>query len=121
MASSTEIKHEQAYFDRAWEERERKRANLKDAYRAGAGPNKGIAEVRRAADRELEKIGGPDDAVAFGRFDQNGDAVYIGNHMIADQEGCITQPFDPPNPGKPIGRCWNLFIDDPHATLKIRS
>lgn len=86
MAKAIEIGHEQRYFDRAWDERERKRANLKNAHHAAGGPDKDIAAVRRAADRELEKIGGPDDAVAFGRFDRNGDSVYIGNHMISTDD-----------------------------------
>jgi len=86
LPKAAELAQEQKYFDRAWEERERKRANLKIAHQAAGGPNKGIAAVKRAADRELEKIGGPDDPVAFGRFDQNGSCTYIGNHLISTDE-----------------------------------
>jgi hypothetical protein len=75
-ADALEIKLEQEHFDQAWEERERKRRGLSGAPSAAAGPRAGMAAVKRAADRELTRIGGPDDPVAFGRFDTtDGEAV----------------------------------------------
>ena len=81
-----ELVKEQAHFDAAWDERERKRANLKQAHHAAGGPNKGVGQVRKAAARELERLGGPDDPVAFGRFDVDGEPVYIGNHVISTDD-----------------------------------
>lgn len=86
MAKAAEIKDEQNYFDKAWDARERKRQNLKGAHLAAGGNNKGMAAVGRAANKELEKLGGTDDAVAFGRFDLDGEPMYIGNHVISTDD-----------------------------------
>lgn len=85
-SKQTEIADDQKQFDRAWDERERKRANLKMAPGAAGGPNKGVGQIRKAAEKELDRLGGPDDAVAFGRFDQDGECMFIGNHMISTDD-----------------------------------
>jgi hypothetical protein len=82
-----ELVREQAYFDTAWEARERKRRGLEAAPGAAAGPRAAAAAVRRGAERILETLGRPDEPVAIGRFDRDdGDVVYIGKHLITDDE-----------------------------------
>src|SRR4051794_15934569 len=84
-AQPTEIKLEQEHFDIAWEARERKRRTLKDPPAAAAGSRAAASAVKRGADRILESLGAPDEAVAFGRFDlADGEVVYVGKHLITD-------------------------------------
>lgn len=84
-ATSSELKLEQEYFDAAWDARERKRRTLKDAPVAAAGSRAAVSAVKRGADRLLDQIGAPDEAVAFGRFDlADGECVYIGKNLISD-------------------------------------
>jgi DNA helicase IV len=87
-ADRTDLKLEQDYFDVAWNARERKRETLGQAHLATAGPGKTVTAVKQAAQRDLETLGGPDDAVAVGRFDTiEGDSYYIGRHVIRSDDG----------------------------------
>ncbi len=84
-AQARELKVEQEYFDVAWDARERKRQTLKDAPGAAAGPRAAVSAVKRGADKHLEALGAPDEAVAIGRFDlADGEVVYVGKHLIMD-------------------------------------
>lgn len=69
MTESDELGLEQSHFDKAWEARERKRATLSDAPRSAAGSRAAVSAVAKGAEREVAKLAGPDEAVAFGRFD----------------------------------------------------
>ena len=77
---------EQVYFDRAYERRERQREGLRQA--PSAGVHKGaISMIKKTTDRALEKLRGPSEAVAFGRFDKDsGEIRYIGYNAIWDEE-----------------------------------
>ncbi|KGN29461.1 hypothetical protein N802_13625 [Knoellia sinensis KCTC 19936] len=80
------LKREQAHFDDAWLAREATRATLSDAGSASGGPRKVAAAVKNAADERLQRLGGSDDAVAFGRVDVGDDVLYIGNHAITNDD-----------------------------------
>lgn len=85
MAKQAELSKDQRHFDAAWDARERRRAALGDAHNQAAGPRAAAAQVKRGAEKALETLGLPDDAVAFGRFDlADGETVYIGKHLITD-------------------------------------
>lgn len=88
MTSKTaEREAEQRHFDAAWEAREASRQTLKAAGSAAGGPNKMAAMVRRNAEARAERLGGPDEAVAFGRIDLGEERTYyVGNHAILDAE-----------------------------------
>jgi hypothetical protein len=86
MADELDLRLEQEYFDRAWSERERKRTTLRGAALAAAGSIKTVAEVKRASDRILDSLGGPDEAVAFGRFDLAEEPYYVGRHVISTED-----------------------------------
>ncbi|MFY1586531.1 HelD family protein [Micromonospora sp. WMMD734] len=83
------MKNEQEYFDAAWEHRERMRANLDSA--ANAAANSGAAaRIRRDAKARQEKLGKPDEAVAFARMDdESGESLYLGYHAIFDDKSDI--------------------------------
>jgi len=78
-----EIAADQAHFDNAWEARERKRANLANAGAAAGGPSKTMAAVKRAGEQHAASLGNPDEAVAFGRFDRDGERYFIGYQLIS--------------------------------------
>ncbi|MFG1953070.1 UvrD-helicase domain-containing protein [Micromonospora sp. NPDC048830] len=84
-----ELKREQDYFDAAWEHRERMRRNLGSA--AGAAANSGAAaRIRLDAKARQDKLGKPDDAVAFARMDdESGESLYLGYHAIFDDESNV--------------------------------
>ncbi len=87
-AAPEEISREQTYFDHAWEARERSRQSLDAAAAAGIGGKSSVA-VAKAAKAHQDDLGGPDEAVAMGRFDQeNGETYYVGKRAIfgADEE-----------------------------------
>lgn len=85
MPKQVELSQDQKHFDEAWHARERRRATLGDAHNQAAGPRAAAAQVRRGAEKVLEGLGRPDEAVAFGRFDlADGETVYIGKHLITD-------------------------------------
>ena len=79
---AAEIRHEQRYFDRAVDARERVRAKRQGVV-AGAGPKDTIAltQARRARALEMRPA---DEAPAFGRMDlADGDTLYVGYDTIA--------------------------------------
>ncbi|MBQ1027478.1 UvrD-helicase domain-containing protein [Micromonospora sp. C95] len=84
-----ELKREQDYFDAAWEHRERMRTSLGSA--AGAAANSGAAvRIRRDTQARQDKLGEPDEAVAFARMDdESGERLYLGYHAIFDDESNI--------------------------------
>ncbi|WP_328423964.1 UvrD-helicase domain-containing protein [Micromonospora sp. NBC_00389] len=81
---SEELSREQKYFDAAWDHRERMRTTLGLA--AGAAANSGAAaRIRQDTQARLNRIGGSDEPVAFGRMDyEDGEVFYIGHHAIFD-------------------------------------
>ena len=89
-ADRTALEYEQDYFDVAWKARERKRETLGQAHHSTAGPGKTVTAVKQAAQRDLEPLAGPDDAVAVGRFDTiDGESYYIGRHVIRSDDGDV--------------------------------
>ena len=86
MTTTSEIKDEQAYFDAAWDARERMRTSLSNAGLAAGGPSKTMAAVQRAGEDRAAALGSPDSAVAFGRFDRDGERWYIGYHLISSDD-----------------------------------
>jgi DNA helicase IV len=86
MVEQGELAKEQAHFDAAWDAREKSRQLLQGAWQAAGGPNKVRALVKRNGEQKAKQLGGPEDAVAFGRFDRDGETLYIGNHCIADDD-----------------------------------
>jgi DNA helicase IV len=76
-----DVTAEQAYFDTALEHRERARAQLDRAPDMSTDPTT-AAELRR----RLGAMGlaDPDEGVAFGRIDRNGEHLYIGKNAIWD-------------------------------------
>ena len=76
-----DVSQEQAYFDRALEQRERARARLDRAPDMTTDPA-AAAELRA----RLGSVGlaDPDEGVAFGRVDRGGDRLYIGKNAIWD-------------------------------------
>jgi len=87
VADSTQLAVEQEYFDHAAECRERSRAALIDAPANTAGPIAGSAEMKREIEKLLAKIGGPDEAVAIGRFETEYETLYVGKRRISDDDG----------------------------------
>ena len=85
MADATQIADEQKYFDHAAEWRERSRETLIAALENTAGP-KDAAGMKRKIDEILAKLGGPDEAVAIGRFDTESETLYVGKRRISDGE-----------------------------------
>ncbi|MDP9465637.1 MAG: AAA family ATPase [Actinomycetota bacterium] len=85
-----ERKAEQLYFDSALEHRERRREHLGDL--PGAGIHKGAVEgLRHISEETKRQLRGPEDAVAFGRIDfegngKPGDTFYIGHNAIWDED-----------------------------------
>jgi DNA helicase IV len=86
LADATQIAVEQDYFDRAAECRERSRETLIAAAGSTAG-TKDAAEVKKWADGRVARMGGPDEAVAIGRFETEDGTLYVGKHLISDADG----------------------------------
>jgi DNA helicase IV len=86
-ATVDDIREEQTFFDVAWDHRERSRQRLLEAPAQSAGPRAGAASMRRQVEAILEELPGPEEAVAFGRFDTaDGTATYVGKRMIHDDD-----------------------------------
>jgi DNA helicase IV len=85
-----ERKAEQLYFDAALEHRERRREHLGDL--PSAGIHKGAVEgLRHISEETKRQLRGPEDAIAFGRIDfdgngEAGDTFYIGHNAIWDED-----------------------------------
>jgi DNA helicase IV len=84
QSRSTEIAIEQAYFDATAKHRARKISELGTLARAAANPAVAV-HLNRHADAARQAIGTADDAVAFGRIDdESGEVLYLGRHVIRD-------------------------------------
>ena len=136
VGKADEIAREQEYFDDA--ARERKRMREEKSGLAGAGADKmSAAALRKYGDHEKQSLGDDGDAVAFGRFDLDGnldgnlaayDRLYIGKHMITDDDhnflviawqAKAAQPFYRATPDQTLGvtrkrtfDCSGNHIDD---------
>jgi DNA helicase IV len=81
------IAAEQAYFDAAAQHRDRRRDGLRHLPSAAAHAS-AAAHLRRHADAVERALGAADEAVAFGRIDDEaGDIRYVGRHLIRDADG----------------------------------
>ena len=87
MADATQLAVEQEYFDHAGDCRERSRATLIAAPASAAGPIAGMSAVKRSTDKYLDRIPGPDEAVAHGRFETEDETLYVGKRRISDDDG----------------------------------
>ncbi|MCY1138126.1 UvrD-helicase domain-containing protein [Actinoplanes sp. Pm04-4] len=77
---------EQKYFDHVSDHRERMRRRLLEAPTAAANAG-AAARLRKDVEARLERLGGPDEAVAVGRMDdEDGDVLYVGHHTITDDD-----------------------------------
>lgn len=86
MADATQLAIEQKYFDHAAKCRERRRGALIAAPASAAGPIAGMSAVKRATDKHLDRMAGPDEAVAIGRFETEDETLYVGKHLISDDD-----------------------------------
>jgi DNA helicase IV len=86
MADSTQLEAEQEYFDHAAECRERSRETLMAAPASAAGPSAGVTAVKKSVDKYLDLMPGPDEAVAFGRFETADGTLYVGKGAIKDDD-----------------------------------
>ena len=104
-----EVTAEQAYFDTALEHRERARAQLDRAPDMSTDPTT-ASELRL----RLGAMGlaDPDEGVAFGRVDRNGERLYIGKNAIWDDNSELlvvnwqapaARPFYTATPRSPQG------------------
>lgn len=84
MDKQSVIEQEQKHFDKAYDAREASRVVLLQAGDAAGGPNKGKALVRKKGEEAAAALGDPESAVAFGRFDVDGEPFYVGQHGISD-------------------------------------
>ncbi|MBX7266951.1 ATP-binding domain-containing protein [Micromonospora sp. Llam7] len=84
-SKSSEIANEQTFFDAAARHRARRRDGLTEV--SGAAAHHGAAvHLKRYAETTAETLGGDDEAVAFGRIDDDsGDVLYIGRHVVLDE------------------------------------
>ncbi|HLM65778.1 MAG TPA: ATP-binding domain-containing protein [Acidimicrobiales bacterium] len=104
-----DVSEEQAYFDRALEQRERARAQLDRAPDLSSDPS-AAAELRK----RIGAVGlaDPDEGVAFGRIDRRGERIYIGKNAIWDDDNDLlvvnwqapaASPFYTATPREPQG------------------
>ncbi|MGH3679129.1 MAG: helicase, partial [Natronosporangium sp.] len=115
---STELAHEQAYFDAAAKHRDRKLATLADVPTAAAH-DAAATHLRRYAKAAADAIGDTGTAVAFGRTDDaTGDRLYIGRHLIndADSEILVVNWQAPA-----AASYFEASHDEPHGLRRKRS
>ncbi len=87
MTKTEEIEREQSRFDVAWAAREESRRSLSSAYVSAAGPRSAATEINKAAKVAREKLGAPDEPVAFARFDSEKlGVVHLGKHAITNKD-----------------------------------
>lgn len=84
MSDTTELAHEQAYFDAAWDRREQTRHHASEA--TGAG-NRYDERALRAQNRNyVEQLADPDTEVAHGAIAlDDGEVLYVGRNTIVDE------------------------------------
>lgn len=80
------LDEEQAHFDVAFDAREESRQRRGSLAEAAGGPAKVAAMVKQAGLESAAKMGEPDSAVAFGRFETDGEDFYVGLHSIFDDD-----------------------------------
>lgn len=85
MVDIAELAHEQAYFNAAWESRERARHNAHEA--TGAG-NRYDERALRAQNRDyVEQLADSDTEVAHGAIAlDDGEVLYVGRNTIVDED-----------------------------------
>jgi len=112
-----ELAAEQAYFDAALEFRERLRHSLVAAPEAAAHP-RNAAFVKDAATRASQGLGRPDEAVAFGRIDdEDGEYLYVGvNAIWNDERDLVVMNWQVPD----AGRYYTATAQDPQGALRVR-
>ncbi len=116
-SKKAEIASEQRYFDNARHHRERARAETKDLPSAAA--HSGVtAHLRKHADDRRRDLGGPDDSVAFGRIDhEDGDALYIGKHLIRDDSEVLVVGWRAPA----AAAFYRASLTDPCGLIRKRN
>ncbi|MEH0985715.1 HelD family protein [Micromonospora sp. CPCC 205556] len=81
-SNSPEIASEQTFFDAAARHRVRRRDGLAEVIAAAAHPGAAL-HLKRYAEKAGEILGDNDEAVAFGRTDdESDDVLYIGRHVV---------------------------------------
>ena len=85
MSRESEIKADQAHFDYAAAERDKRIEAAGQAGDAAAHP--GAAEHLARHGKLVAEAMGAADAVAFGRMDLQDDRLYVGRHLIRDDQG----------------------------------
>jgi DNA helicase IV len=83
MTRADEIASEQQYFDRALECREHARSAVTKAPEAGASAA-AQRHLKLYSDDRLRSFRPPEEAVAFGRIDKDGEPFYLGYNVIWD-------------------------------------
>ncbi|MET7373462.1 HelD family protein [Micromonospora arida] len=84
-SKSPEIASEQTFFDAAARHRARRRDGLAEVTGAAAHPGAAL-HLKRYAEKAAEVLGDNDEAVAFGRIDdESDDVLYIGRHVVLDE------------------------------------
>lgn len=112
-----EIAAEQAYFDTAAKFRTEKLATLADAPRAAAHPG-AAAYLKAYAENAARAVGRADDAVAFGRIDdESGEACYVGRHLIRGDCGVLVVNWQAPA----ASRYFEASHDDPLGLSRRRT
>ncbi len=81
-----EIKVDQRHFDTAWDQRERMRQSFAHLGETAAGPRAAAAEVRTRGKEIAASIAPAEEAVAFGRFDDDDESIYVGRNLIMSQD-----------------------------------
>lgn len=120
MTSTTgadELASEQAYFDAARDCRERLRHSLAEAPAAAAHP-RNAPSVKGAATRAAQNLGRPEEAVAFGRIDEDGgDVLYVGVNAIWNE---ASDPLVINWQAPAAERYYTASIADPQGVVRVR-
>ncbi|MDG4775048.1 ATP-binding domain-containing protein [Solwaraspora sp. WMMD792] len=115
---SAEIAAEQAYFDAAARERDRRVAALGSLASSGAD-RATAARLRRHAEAVTRALGGAADAVAFGRIDdESGEQYYLGRHLIGSPDGGDPLVINWQSPA--AARYFTASPDDPQGLVRRR-
>ncbi|WP_027343054.1 HelD family protein [Hamadaea tsunoensis] len=127
-SKAAEIVAEQAYFDRAHQAQEDSRTALGEAA-AAAGNAAAARHLRTQGQAHADRLGGPGDAVAFGRidFEDKDLTLYVGHALISQGGETLVvswkapaaQPYYQAGPKEPLGlarkrtfTCTGNVIDD---------
>lgn len=89
MVDPSELAAEQRYFDHAWERREHYRDAVQRSDEGGAN-DKARWALRTKAVTTLNSLKGPDEGVAFGRFDtEEAETWYLGYNAVWDDNADV--------------------------------